>query len=106
MTHHPKTASPLENHSDVDDGTVLVLATFRVSLIDNNRVPDIEPYKIFCKSKDNLVCLIQSSGYTGPIWLSCKDHDGDSYKWCIWLDAQGITAKFWWGVPWDGTYHI
>lgn len=83
-----------------------MLVTFSVRLIHDNRDPDIEPCKITCKSKDGLVCLIQSSGYTGAIWLSYKDQDGTSYKWCTRLDAQGMAAKFCWGVPWNGIYQI
>jgi len=111
MTHHPKTASPLGNH--FDDGPVPILLTFNVSSIrdsNNNLVSDIEPREIRCEYKceykNDLVCLIQSSGYAGTIWLSSKGPDGSSYEWCIRLDKQGMTQKFWWGVPWDGTYHI
>ena|ERR1041384_6267718 len=108
MTHHPKLASPLGNHSDVDDGPVPVLLIFSVSLIqdsNNNLVPDIEPGTICCKYKGHLVCLIQSLDYTGPIWLSCTDPEGHSYKWCIRLDKQGMAQKFWWGVPWNNTFY-
>lgn len=102
MTHHPKSAPPLRNHSDVDDDPPI----FSVSLIlypDNNLVPDIKPSKIRCGYKDDLTCLIQSADYGGPIWITCT-HEGGFYRWCRYLHGDvGGEQVVSWRVPWDNT---